>query len=271
MAQAYSKVQNSSLAVKILSIALGKNKNDVQAATWLAHEQIRMNKDRDALATLKDALERNPKYEPAYLELSNLYEKKNNKYELRMLYVDMIQKVGPRPLYLENLCKLYTIGGFFEEGKAICRDGITADKNNPKNYLNLAVCLRDTGHKDEAKSLMKRAADNFTNDEESQMLFAKFLEVDEKNLSQALQYYKAAVNANPNSAKAWIGVANVQLDLLKYSESLEAYKRACSLSRIAIQETRHAIAVLRTSKSEEWLPQFDHLAETCALGLSGRP
>jgi tetratricopeptide (TPR) repeat protein len=268
LGRAYGANKDHMLAIKALSLAVAKNRNDVEALTWLAHEQIVAGKDRDALANLKEALERNPRFEPAYLEMAALYEKKNNKYELRALYTDMIQQMGPKPHFLEVLCRLYTQGGFFEECKATCRQGIVADKANAKNYSNLAVCLRDTGHKDEARSLMKRSADNFPSSEEAQLLFAKFLEIDDKDYAGALRYYQEATRANPNSVKAWIGYANCNLELQKFSEAFGSYKKACSISRAAIGEVRHAISVLRLAKSNDWLPKFDVLAETCAMGLS---
>lgn len=267
LAHAYSVSNSHVLSAKTYSIALSKNKNDVEALTLLAHEQILMNQDREALATLKEAQERNPKYDPLYMEMVLLYRKKQNWYELRMLYADMIQRLGPKPDYLQTLCKLYTQGGFFEEGKTTCRQGIVADRKDPRNYVNLAVCFRDTGHKDEAKSLMERSALNFPKSEDAQMMLGKYLEIEEKDFVKALKYYRAAIAANPKSVDAWLALAGCQLELQKYAEAYESYQKACGISQKALKELRRAKGLLSLAKVTTWFAKFDVLSETCALGL----
>ena len=165
----------------------------------------------------------------------------------------MIHRLGPKPEYLQTLCKLYTQGGFFEEGKATCRQGILADEKDPRNYVNLAVCFRDTGHKDEAKNLMERSAANFPKSED---------------YTKALTYYQAALVANPKSLEALLSMASCQLELQKFKEAYETYQKACSLSRRTLTDVRHAIAILRLAKAPQWLEKFDVLSETCASHLS---
>ena len=78
LAHAYGVQNNHWLAIKVYNLGRAKNKNDVEILTLLAHEQLLAGKDREALANLKEAQERNPKYDPLYLELDALYRKKKN-------------------------------------------------------------------------------------------------------------------------------------------------------------------------------------------------
>ncbi len=264
LGRAYSGLKNSAAAIKTLSLVLGKNPKDAEASTLIGLELMSQGKDREAMISFREALKNDPKFEPGYFAIEKIYIKKKNKYELRMLYSDMIELLGEQPNYVSRLCEIYTSSGLFEDAKKTCRRGIALSKDDPKSYLSLAMTLRDTGEKEEAIKLFRQTADDFKKSDEAQLVFAQFLD-GEKNFIESNKYYKNATEANPNSLRGWVGLGLSSLELQKYQITLEALTTACKLDRRAIKEVRRAMGILRTMKEEKWIEKFSLLAEKCGL------
>ena len=97
LGRAYSGLKNSLMAIKIYSLALNKNPKDAEAKMLLGKENFLRGKDREAMISLREALELDPNLEEAYLVIEQIYIKKKNNYELRMLYQDMVLQMGEKP------------------------------------------------------------------------------------------------------------------------------------------------------------------------------
>lgn len=264
LGKSYSNSENPMAAIKTYTLALTKKEKNFEAKTMIAHEYLNMKKERDALAALREALEYNPKYEPAYLELEQLYIKKNNKYELRTLFIDMIQNVGEKAEYRTRLCEISYSSGLYEAATADCRRGIILNKEEPKNYVILALTFKETGNRPEAVSLLKRAADNFTKSFDSQLTYASLLE-EEKNYIESQKYYRKAVDLQPTSLKALVGLASTTVELQKFSEAIETYAKACKVNRNTVVALRKSIVSLKGFKANEFITKYEDLAETCGL------
>jgi transcription-repair coupling factor (superfamily II helicase) len=59
-----------------------------------------------------------------------MYEQKQNSYELRILYQDMIDKIGRMPQFLNKLCEINTIRDYQEDQALFyCKQAIAKDPN----------------------------------------------------------------------------------------------------------------------------------------------
>lgn len=264
LAQSYFESGNFLAAIKSYTACLSLDPKDYKAKTQIGLALLNLNKDKDALATLKSSLEINSQYEPTYQALVNYYTKKKNKYELRLLYQDMIDKLGEKAAYVTALCELTTNDSLYDLAIKYCKKGIQLDPKEALNYTYLGVSYQDTGDSKKASRFLKLAADKFPNSVVSQINYAQTLET-EKNFIGAFNYYKNASIADKKSDKAFIGLANSAVEIQKYKEALEAYQQACKLTKSALPHLRKAINTLRGLKTQDWIKKFDDAADNCGL------
>lgn len=264
LGNAYAESNNPMAAIKTYTLALSKKEKNFAAKHLIGQEYLKLKKDREALVALREALEFNSKYEPAYLTIENLYVRKNNKYELRTLYLDMIEQLGERPHYLTRLCELSYISGLYESAISQCRRGIVLNKSEAKNYVFLGLSFKETGKTLEANSLLKRAADNFTASFDAQLTYAVLLE-EQKNYIESQKYFQKAVNLDPQSLKAQVGFAATSVELQKFQEGLEIFKKACKINKNAIVGLRKSIVSLKGFKATEFVTKYEELGDICGL------
>ncbi len=264
LAQSYFETSNYLAAIKAYTACLSLDPKNFKAKTQIGLAQLNLGKDKEAMTTLKSSLEINAEYEPTYQLLVNYYTKKKNKYELRLLYQDMIEKLGEKAAYVTALCELSTKDSLYDLAIKYCKKGIQLDPKEALNYTYLGVSYQDTGDSRKGSRFLKLAADKFPNSEVAQLNYAQTLE-NEKNYIGAFSYYKKATVADTKSEKALIGLANSAIEIQKYKEALEAYQQACKLSKSALPPLRKAINTLRGLKTQDWIKKFDEAADSCGL------
>jgi tetratricopeptide (TPR) repeat protein len=263
LGKSYSGLNNHEAAIKTFTASLAMNAKDFEAKTLIGSEQMISGKDKDALANLKEALEINPSYEMAYKILVQYYEKKKNKYELRLLYEDMIEKVGESVEAVTKLCELTTQDRLYDLAFKHCQRGITISPTTPENYVYFGISAHETGQAEKADQLLKKAADDFPKSELAQISYAQHLD-EKKNYIGSYSFYKKALLAKPDSVPALIGMGNSGLEIQKYSEALDAYSKACRLDRKTLPSFRRATNTLRTMKVQDWLKKFEVGVESCS-------
>jgi tetratricopeptide (TPR) repeat protein len=263
LAKAYSTQKKHEAAIKAYNACLSLNPKDFEAKTLIGAEQMVSGKDKEALATLKEALETNPQFVPAYKLLIRYYEKKKNKYEQRLLYEDLIAKVGETTQALTKLCELTTQDRLYDLAARHCQKGILRDPKIPDNYVNLGIVHKETGESEKAEENLKKAAQEFPKSLFAQMTYAQFLD-ERKNYIFSFNYYKRATEADSKSVPALLGLANSAIEIQKYADSLAAFEKACTLDRTTLPAFRRAANSLRTMKAHEWLKKFEQGIETCS-------
>ena len=262
LGQSYYKTSDFQSAINTFNAIMTLNAKDYEAKTFLGESLFKSGKKQEALAALKEAVEMNPKYIPAYQALITQYDSIGNKYELRLLYQDMIDAFGEKSEYLVKACELNTLSGLHEMAQNYCRKGINKYPNVASNYVNLGVTLKDTGDISEAEKYLKQAAEKFSESELAQISYAHLLN-EQKNYIAAYKFYIKASQANPNSKDSYIGIGKTALELKKYEDSLSAYKKACFLDKNSTTEVRKAANIIRTSKDRKNLEPFEKLSENC--------
>jgi len=262
LAKAYSATGNHEAAIKTYTACLATNAKDFEAKGQIGSEQLDLGKDKDALATLKEALELNPSYAPTYKILVRYYEKKQNKYELRLLYEDMIDNLGESIEAITKLCELTTLDRLYDLAAKYCQRGIALSPQTPENFIYYGITSKETGHPEKADENLKKAAEEFPKSELAQLSYAKHLD-EKKNFIGSYSYYKKAVIAKADSIPGLVGLGTSSFEIQKYAESLEAFSKACKLDRKTLPSFRRVTNSLRTMKIQDWLKKFETGVEAC--------
>lgn len=266
LAKAYSSLKKHEAAIKAYTACLALNPKDYEAKTLIGAEQFVSAKDKDrekeALNTLKEALEINPKFVPAYRVLIHYYAKKKNKYEQRLLYEDMVENVGETTEAVTKLCELTAQDRLYDLGIKHCQNGIQRDPKIDSNYVYLGISYKETGEAEAAERYLKKAAADFPKSLLAQLTYAQYLD-EKKNFIASYGYYKNATVANPKSIEALIGLGNSSLEIQKYAESLDAFVKACKLDKKSLPAIRRATNTLRTMKIADWLKKFEAGVDQC--------
>lgn len=262
LVRAYVAQGNSALAQKTLTTGRSKFPQDPEFPTELGRVYLSLNKDREAKAVLKEVIDANPKYEPAYLAMAEMYEKRKNKYELRLLYQDLLERVGLKAEYLTRLCDLSTQEGHYDLAFKYCKDGIRIMPREPLNYINLAGAYKETGNMAEAEGNYKKAADSFSKSELAQFSYAQFLD-EQKRPVDSYKYYKRASEADGKSVRSWLGLGFSSLEIQKYQDSLNAFQKVCENDRNGIKHVRKAAGQMKPLNLPQWMKKYEELIQHC--------
>lgn len=263
LGKAYSASENGMMAMKTYSAGLSKFTNDAELGTALGQAQYALKKESDAKATLKEVIENNPTYEPAYLATAEIYQKKNNRYELRLLFQDLVAKVGAKPEYLQELCDLTTRDGLYDQAIDYCKKGTKTNPREPLNYINLATSYKETGKTAEADTWYKKAADSFSKSEQAQYAYAQYLD-GQKKFVDSFPYYKRAVAADPKSSRSLQGLGFAAIEIQKFSDSLAAFDSLCEVnSRDGIKSVRKAAGSVQRLNQPQWFEKYSALITKC--------
>lgn len=264
LAVTHEKKKEPHNILKVTNILTGKNAKDYEAFYLSGSAYLMMNKKgSDALEALKTALEINPKYQPAYEKLAEMYEKKKNNYELRILYQDMLDNIGRKPAFLTKLCDINTKDNQEDQALATCREALQKDPKIADNYVNLGITQLHAGDVEEAKKTLKAAADSHSKSELAQFTYADLVET-QKNYLEASKYYQAGTVADAKSSRCWLGYAKSTFEIHKYEAALDAYKKACKLDQKTAVHFRKATTALRNTKEATWTKQFETASEACS-------
>ncbi|UYL10617.1 tetratricopeptide repeat protein [Bdellovibrio sp. SKB1291214] len=266
LARAHEARNETGDMIRALNNLIGKNDKDFEAYSLLGNAYVLQKKPKEALESYKSAIEANPKYEPPYNALMKMYETRQppNYYEMRILAQDMIDNIGKRPEYLEKLCEVNTNDGTFEAGVTTCREVIQKDPKRASAYVNLGLSMKGMGDDDKAKATLKKAADDFPKSEFAQYTYGNLLEEDKSSI-EAMRYFKTGTEADPKSARSWLGLATSSFDNKKYDVSLIAYKNACKFDKKNAVAFRKATTILRNSRVTEWVGKFESASENCTF------
>jgi tetratricopeptide (TPR) repeat protein len=263
LALAHEKKKEAANMLKVANILTSKDPKDFQGFYLTGTAHWMNKKSAEALEALKTTLELNPKYQPAYDRLAEMYEQKNNMYELRILYQDMVEQLGPKPEFLSKLCEINATD--FTEDQAIkyCKEALAKDPRRADNQVYLGLTRLHAGDKEEAKKVLKSAADAHTKSEFAQYSYASLLD-DEKNFLEASKYYNAGVVADPKASRSWLGYAKASFEIQKFEQALEAFKKACKLDRKMAVSFRKAANLLKASKDATWVAPYETASESCS-------
>lgn len=265
LGKSYFELKDYSSAIKVYQALLSKNENDFEVQTLIGNAYFSSSKKAtsETLNAFKNALDANPKYEPAYLGLAQYYERAKNLYELRILYQDLIEKVAVRKEYVTKLCQLSYDEKLYDNAKKFCKLGAVKFAEVPDNHVLNAQVERIMGDPKLGDRLLKSAADKFTKSEFANWSYAQMVD-EKKDFITAYKYYGRAFKADKSSDRSRLGFAISAFELKKYSEALEAYSYNCKTHRQTQAAFRKALLALKTQKVVAWIMKFEAELEKCS-------
>jgi tetratricopeptide (TPR) repeat protein len=263
LAVAHEKKKEPVNMIKVANMLTSKDPKDFEGFYLVGSAQMMSKKNSEALESLKTALEINPKYQPAYEKLAQMYEEKKNNYELRILYQDMLDNIGRKAEFLTKLCEINTKDGQEDQALSSCKEAMAKDPKIPDNYVYLGIMQQQAGDIELAKKSLKTAADAHSKSEFAQYTYGNILE-EQKNYLESSKYYLRGTQADPQSARSWLGYAKSSFELLKYEAALEAYKKACKLDQKNAVAFRKATTALKITKDKGWVGPFEKASESCS-------
>lgn len=252
-------------AIKALNLVIAKDQKNYVALSKIGQAQLINKKENEAMESFKDSLEINPKYEPAYLGLIQIYEKKKNLYELRILYQDMTKNIGQKAYYSEKLCEINTKDQIYEPAIRDCKLAIRLNEKACEAYVNLGLSYKYIG--DEALSVKNliEATQKCPQNEYGLSTYGQYLE-DKKDYLEANKIYTLCTQYHKENGQCWLGLAKTSFELKNNDQSVAAYKNACRLKReLAAASLRKTIQFFRTSKSAKDGEKFEAILEKCSL------
>jgi tetratricopeptide (TPR) repeat protein len=262
LAKAYVGLSNGAMAQKTLALGLTKYPKDPELPTEMGRAFLQMNKDREAKTTLKEVLEKFPKYEPAFLAMAEVYERKKNFYELRLLYQDLLLAVGRKPIYVGKVCELATNEGLFELSNSHCSEAVRTNPTDASNFVHLARTYKDTGREPEAEAQFKKAATLFPKSELAQYSYAAYAD-EIKKYPAAFQFYKHCSEADAKSVRCWLGLGLSGIEVQNFTESIAAFTKLCEIDKDAEKKVRRAAGIVKNLKLDQWQRKYEALIDRC--------
>lgn len=262
LARAY-RIQKKYLdEIRVLNLMIPKHPNYPKAYVLLANALIHVDRLDDAVVKYRQAIEISPKYEAAYWGLYNVYEKKKNNYESRIILLDLVNSFGVKSKYLNPLCRLYSIDSFFEDSINYCQKAVSKDPKHPENHIYLALTYKYAKNPLQAEKIIKSAAKQFPKSEFTQQTAGEIMQESE-NWSLASKYYSRCRKINKKNLACQLGLAKTSFNIGKYQLSNEAYLEACKIDRKTITEYKKSAAILRINKKTKWFNQFTNSIGKC--------
>ncbi|MBL7544676.1 MAG: tetratricopeptide repeat protein [Bdellovibrionaceae bacterium] len=249
-------------SMKAAHLVLAKNEHNFEALTYLGLCQLRKKKDREAKDYFRRATDVNPAYMPAINGLVEIYEKGSNFYELRLIYQDLIKRVGEKSEFVTKLCDINTKDGITDQAQTYCRKAIQLDPAIPENYSNLGLVYKNINDHTKAKEQLRAAADKFPKSDINQLNYAQFLE-EQKNFIDAFKYYGRCVKINDFAEKCWLGYTVSSYQIQKFAETLVGLKKSCAFNKKHSFIGRKAASFARSAKQGDWAKKIDSLSELC--------
>lgn len=276
---AHEKRDEPDQILKAVQILLSKRANDPEGLTLQGRAYLSKSKHLSpaeskrqklpslGLESLKKAIETDPKYLPAYEEIAKIYDRKDkpNFYELRLLYQDMIEKIGARHEFLAKLCKIDFLDGVNDPAIESCNKAIQLNNESPDSHVYLGLVYKQIGENEKGTKILKEAALKFPKSLFALESYAKAMS-EEKNYIEALKTYEQCLLLDKKSETCLVGAGVSASELQKFEKSLNFLKLACDISYKNAVVVRRIASQLKSSKLASWLLKYENLANTCSGG-----
>jgi tetratricopeptide (TPR) repeat protein len=277
--KAHEKRDEPDQILKAAQILISKKANDAEALTLQGRaylnkakrltpaESKRLKLPTLGLESLKKALEADPKYILAYEEIAKLYDRKEkpNLYELRLLYQDMIEKIGERHEFFAKLCKIDFLDGVNDPAIESCNKAIRLNGESPDSYVYLGLVYKQIGENEKGNKTLKEASQKFQRSIFALESYAKAMS-DEKNYIEAFKLYEQCLLLDKKNETCLVGAAVSASELQKFEQSFNYLKLACEISHKNAVVVRRVASQLKSSKLVSWLTKFENLGNTCTGG-----
>lgn len=262
LAEAYRREKNYLDEIRILKLLIPNFEEDVNLIYYLGKAYVNINKSKEAVVEFRSVIDKKPQYEPAYWALYQVQRSKNNKYESRIVLEDMVKTFGERASYLKELCQIYAEDSFFKKAIDRCQKAILLAPEIPENHVYLGTTEAQSGNEKQGEVILKKAAQQFTDNILAQKAAGQFME-SKKNYLKSFEYFKNCIAINSEEPDCIMGYARSSFELGDYKSSMESYTKACKLSRDNTTEFKIKASELRHAGKRDWHDRFTQAIMKC--------
>jgi len=260
---AHEKLKQWGEVHRIADLMIAKNENDFQAHAMKGRAFLGQKNEKSALESFKKSAESNKKYRPAYDGLVEIYRKRENHYELRILFEDMIKEFGSEAEFYTQLCEINTKDGANIQAVQICTKAIEKDPLNANNYVFKGIVFKQAGETEKAFRQIREAAQRFPKSPFAQFTYASLLE-EKLDYIDSTKFYKATTEIDVGNDLAWAGLARSAAQIKNYELSYKAIEKACSLKSQHLSVLRAIVKNLErmpaSNESEQiWIRKLRNL------------
>lgn len=218
--------------------------------------------DEEAVVSLRKAIELQPTFKAAYASLLEVFNRTNNAFEARAVVIEMISQFGDEPEYFTELCRLYILDGYIDDGIRICQQAVIRDPKEPRNHVFLARGHIDKGSHPQAQSVLIQASKKFPDSAQIQEVNGEYY-LSKESFLAAAKYFKLAIKKDPKLPDSHIGLAISHFERQDYQSALTSYINACQLSRSKVKDYRLAITKLRGANKLKIAEKYESQMYKC--------
>lgn len=264
LAQSYYYQNNHKQALRIYELMLQSNPNDAPAWRKMAAIYKLDSKYSLAISALKKAIEINPNYEPAYLELAEtvLAYKPKSWYEVRMIYEDLVAKFGLKIIYQRAICDLAVKEGQHIVAQEACAVAIKLKPDDTEVLLAQVQLLKDLQQIDKAHEIYSSLVIKYPKDFKVQLASAEFFKAQGKKLL-AIESYEKAIQLKPDQADLLLELAPLACEMQKWQLCLDKYEAICQKNKKIRSELRVRIKELNDIGATDFVAKFEKLLKDC--------
>ena len=241
------------------------NQKNFRLYTITGDTYFKLRNADKAIENYRKAIAINPKFVAPYRRMLDLFEETENTYEQRQLLTEMISKLGEQPQFLKDLCRLYSLEAFFDQTVTVCLKAVRSNPRHAENHVRLGIAYKESGDKDKGLKVLSRAARSFEKSEYAQWAMGQHY-LDQESFPIAFRYFQRAVNADGNTHRSRLGLAQAAFELKKYKLALENFEKACGIDdKSTVVAFRGAAQRLRADNNFDWIKKYDAGARKCRI------
>jgi len=241
-------------ARKIYEALLRSQPNSEPALMGLARVLFSLNEPKQSLEHLTALRIVNPKVDPPYIMLGNLYEADGNNEMAGKSFRQALQVASPtdEPKARLTLSRWLVVQNLSEEAATLLKNPIadSVDNEDDRQFL-LALVARMDGRIDEARTLLSELQIRKPNvfAVSNQLALVLVESMDESVRAQALQIAEGNVRNSPRSADAWSSLGWIQFRLGDRVSAEASLSNALQLGP-ASRDTLHYLIELKQAAGD---------------------
>ena len=262
LAKAYRQQKNYLDEIRVLEVALGMNTKDYYVQTLLGEAYFSNRNYEKAAENFASSKDLKSDFMPAIEGLEKTYEAQTQLEDARSLTEDLIKKFGGMKKHRNQLCRLYSTDGLFQEGIDACKRAVSYDPKLADNHVYLGQMLIGNEQEDQGEKIVLKAAKQFQKSEFAQFAAGE-IKLKHKQWLEAGQYFSQGSIADPTSDRSFLGWGQALLEMQKFADAKIAITKACTMNRKNLPELRKAIANLRQKNQAAWATQFEASLPRC--------
>lgn len=191
--------------------------------------------------------------------LAELYMTEENFYEASTLYEDL--NALTKNSYLPQQCESLVLNTMNADAEKVCLQAANRFPKNPFPHIYIGITHRERmDFKKAGEAFKKSLSIQPTEMGHTCMAELNFMN---KNYPEAVKEYKKAVELNPNSNRAILGLAWTEVQTKNFTEALAAFQKSCKISSKNEMEVRKAYKILNDEKDPN-APRFAEVVNRCS-------